>query len=56
MAQALSAGNAEPAEETSRAPAPRVASVSNDVVHLISAAELVAFCEARVLEGFRKRS
>ena len=37
-------------------PAVALATVSGEFVHMVSARELVAFCEARVLEGFRRRN
>ena len=49
-------GDAGEPSDPARPPAVGLSTVSGDFVHMISAPELVAFCEARVLEGFRKRN
>jgi len=40
----------------SESPALGIATVSGEIVHMVSARELVDFCEAKVLEGFRRRN
>lgn len=44
------------AQDAADSPALSLTTVSGDFVHMISASDLVAFCEAKVLEGFRRKS
>ena len=67
MVAAAGAGRAAPPRDA-RAAAPRpgspalsieeagAGSESASIVHLVSAGELVAYCDARVLEGFRRKA
>ena len=54
--QTMAVGSGIAAEEAPGIPSLGIVSISGHFVHMVSAMELVAFCEARVLEGFRKRN
>jgi len=50
------AGTEKEGSGGSGGPAVGLATVSGELVHMVSARDLVAFCEAKVLEGFRRKN